>query len=199
MNYEIKNFIGVFDNTDLDEFCDSLIEQFDSTKKEIIRDRQQGNQQVLKVAKDDLQIFSDDLENVAEINKQFYEKFWGVWYKQYLDEYGILATFREHTGYPLKLQKTLPGQGYHIWHCEADTFLCSRRVVTWILYLNDVDEGGETEFLYQHMRVKPKKGRVVIWPAAFTHPHRGNPPLSGAKYIATGWTVFVEPKQDSST
>ena len=54
----------------------------------------------------------------------------------------------------------------------------------------DRDEGGETEFLYQSMRVKPKQGTLLIWPAAFTHTHRGNPPLSNEKYIVTGWTEF---------
>jgi hypothetical protein len=56
-----------------------------------------------------------------------------------------------------------------------------------MMYLNDVDDGGETEFLYQSKRYKPVKGRVLIWPAGFTHVHRGNPPLSGEKYIATSW------------
>ena len=56
-----------------------------------------------------------------------------------------------------------------------------------MVYLNDVKEGGETEFQYQKLRVKPKRGTVLIWPGGFTHLHRGNPPLSGDKYIATGW------------
>jgi hypothetical protein len=59
-------------------------------------------------------------------------------------------------------------------------------------YLNDVEEGGETEFLYQKKRVKPVKNRVVVWPAGFTHTHRGNPPLSNAKYIITGWVEWIE-------
>ena len=62
--------------------------------------------------------------------------------------------------------------------------------MAFILYLNDVDEGGETEFLYQSRRVKAKAGTVVLWPAAYTHVHRGNPPLSGSKYILTGWLEF---------
>jgi len=61
---------------------------------------------------------------------------------------------------------------------------------TWMVYLNDVEEGGETEFLYQHKRLKPEQGTLVIWPASFTHTHRGNPPLSNDKYIVTGWTEF---------
>ena len=58
------------------------------------------------------------------------------------------------------------------------------------IYLNTVEEGGETEFLYQSQRVKPVKGRIVIWPAGFPYVHRGNPPLSGEKYIVTSWISF---------
>ena len=47
-------------------------------------------------------------------------------------------------------------------------------------------DGGETEFIYQQKRFKAEKGTVLIWPAGYTHMHRGNPPLSN-KYIATGW------------
>ena len=56
-----------------------------------------------------------------------------------------------------------------------------------MIYLNDVEEGGETEFLYQKIRIKPKSNMGLIWPGGFTHTHRGNPPLSGTKYILTGW------------
>ena len=66
----------------------------------------------------------------------------------------------------------------------------SHRLALVLLYLNDVAEGGETEFLYQSLRIKPKKGTVIICPTDFTHTHRGNPPLSKTKYIATGWVEF---------
>jgi hypothetical protein len=61
-----------------------------------------------------------------------------------------------------------------------------------MLYLNDVEEGGETEFLYQSMRISPKQGTLVLFPAAFTHTHRGNPPLKGDKYFITSWIQFIE-------
>ena len=57
-----------------------------------------------------------------------------------------------------------------------------------MVYINDVEEGGETEWLYQQLKIKPKRNTCVIWPGAFTHLHRGNPPMSD-KYIATGWYV----------
>jgi len=90
-----------------------------------------------------------------------------------------------------KVQKTLPTEGYHIWHYENEMLDVRSRILTWTLYLNDVNEGGETEFLHQSLRIKPKQGTIVVWPAGFTHIHRGNPPLSGEKYIVTGWVEVV--------
>jgi len=89
--------------------------------------------------------------------------------------------------YEGKVQRTEPGEGYHIWHCENIGYETRNRVLAWSMFLNTIDEGGETEFLEQGLRFKPKAGDVLIWPAYFTHPHRGNPPLSNDKYLATGW------------
>ena len=49
-----------------------------------------------------------------------------------------------------------------MWHCEHDGRTCGSRLLLVMLYLNDVQEGGETEFLYQSLRIKPKKGTIVI-------------------------------------
>ena len=61
-----------------------------------------------------------------------------------------------------------------------------------MLYLNDIPEGeGETEFLWQGLRVQPKAGTMLIWPAFYTHTHRGNAVYSCSKYIATGWGLYL--------
>jgi hypothetical protein len=84
--------------------------------------------------------------------------------------------------------------GYPAWHSEnypeEGRFEALHRVLLYMVYLNDVDEGGETEFFYQKLKIKPKKGTLVIAPAAWTHTHRGNTPVSGDKYIATSWIKF---------
>ena len=84
------------------------------------------------------------------------------------------------------LQKTDPMEGYHAFHAENVGWLNRQRVLAWMVYLNDVEEGGETEFLYQKLRIKPTKNTLLIWPGSFTHLHRGNPPYS-TKYVLTGW------------
>ena len=64
------------------------------------------------------------------------------------------------------------------------------RVLLWMFYLNDVSDGGETEFYFQQKKLVPKQGTLVIAPAFFTHTHRGNRPESGDKYILTSWLMY---------
>lgn len=86
--------------------------------------------------------------------------------------------------------------GYYHWHSEhfphpSDPGQKSlHRVLLWMLYLNDVDEGGETEFCYQDVAIKPRKGSLILAPCGFTHTHRGNVPLSDDKYILTSWVMY---------
>ena len=102
------------------------------------------------------------------------------------DAYGVPFYFT-----CLKIQKTLPTEGYHVWHLEhGKGFDNEPRAFVFSIYLNDVEEGGETEFLHFSKRVQPKTGRIVIWPAGFPYVHRGNPPLSGEKYILTSWMML---------
>ena len=84
--------------------------------------------------------------------------------------------------------------GYPYWHSEIYPQIAStealHRKLLFMFYLNDVEQGGETEFFYQNIKVQPKKGRMVIAPAGFTHTHRGNKPISSDKYILTSWVLF---------
>jgi hypothetical protein len=89
--------------------------------------------------------------------------------------------------------------GYPYWHSEvypqAGNNEALHRILLFMFYLNDVEEGGETEFHYQDIQVKPKTGRMVIAPAYFTHTHRGNVPVSNHKYILTSWVLFNQAEQ----
>lgn len=97
----------------------------------------------------------------------------------------------------VNMQKYLQGQGgYFHWHSEfyphpTDQHQDSlHRTLLWMVYLNDVEEGGETEFYYQGLKSKPKAGSLVIAPADFTHTHRGCKPISSDKYIFTSWVLY---------
>ena len=92
-----------------------------------------------------------------------------------------------HGDYVVKKYR-YPDDGYYAWHTDwgaMPEFI--GRVLAAQFYLNDVEKGGETEFYHQKLKIKPKKGSLVIWPVGFTHTHRGNNPKSGDKYVVSSW------------
>ena len=88
------------------------------------------------------------------------------------------------------IQRTDPGEFYH-WHIDGGSHQFAERQLVVVWYLNDVDgPGGETEFLFQGVKVKPKEGKMLLFPPFWTHEHRGVTLEKGVKYIATTWVVF---------
>lgn len=197
-DYIIEDFIGIFDNVLSPEYCNMVIEHakyLENWKK--FSSRQQSNPNTKKTDKDNFTYHleqEDDhhlMSSDAKFAFQFSKAFWEICYPLYTEKYGVIGDMSEHAfSETIKIQKTLKGGGYHQWHCEHDGYMNGRRMLLVVLYLNDVDSGGETEFLYQSKRVQAKQGRLIVCPAGFTHTHRGNPPLSGEKYIMNTWVEF---------
>lgn len=206
---ETPDFIEVHDKTISSKDCLGLIVNYENIKENnlgLIINRQdkegadpgQKTDHVMSV--NDQALLSNFtpglIENLYnEINDKITE---------YCDKYpGMFAddNYKRATGmHPAQLagegsnfQKTEAGEGYHVWHCEAGCSMSSNRALSWLIYLNDFedDQGGETEFINYNKRIKPQAGRLIIHPAGFTHVHRGNPPLYGAKYVITGWVRYM--------
>ena len=76
--------------------------------------------------------------------------------------------------------------GFKIFHYENTSVATSHRRLVYMMYLNDVPNAG-TEFKYQNTITEAKKGNLLIWPADFTHLHRGIISKTHQKYIVTGW------------
>ena len=124
-------------------------------------------------------------------------------YKEYYENF--IETIPGCSGYNMlwdrgyKIQRTVPGGFYH-WHNDFGVgderhSDFGERLVTFIWYLNDVDEGGETEFM-DGTKVKPKQGRLMFFPCTWMYGHRGCPPVSNNKYICTGWLHGKIQKED---
>ena len=83
--------------------------------------------------------------------------------------------------------------GFHLWHSENTSSFNSiarARHLVFMTYLNDIEDGGETQFYHQSMSFKPKKGYTLIWPGDWTHTHRGVRSNTEIKKIVTGWYSF---------
>jgi len=121
-------------------------------------------------------------ENITEYitSLKSHEKFLADEYKMIYAKYLTEDNFQ--------IQKYTKGEGKYIYHEDSSIDWERRRyrVITFLWYLNDVYEGGETEILGDIL-VKPERGKLLLFPASWTFPHRGKMPISNDKYILTGW------------
>lgn len=189
-NKKIDQFIGTYDNFILPASCERIINWFENQKQfqDTVKRTDQNladydaNDEALSIGQYNYGVHFDVIKDViANFKLTLFDYLKETQALKYM---GVSKAYYE----PFKIQKTLPGGGYHIWHIEKNfNYEMLRRALAFIIYLNDVEDGGETEFLKQSVRIKPKTGRVVIWPAAFPFIHRGNPPLKQTKYILTSW------------
>lgn len=94
----------------------------------------------------------------------------------------------------IKIQMYAPGESFGAWHTERAIGKppISKRHLVFMTYLNTVEEGdgGETEFFHQEKKIRPEQGKTLIWPADWTHTHRGLE-CSSPKSIITGWFSFT--------
>lgn len=181
------DFIGMYENALSSEFCDRIIGAFDhyqKVKSVWCEDTQFDNSIAGRFDwAIDLANMTIEMDGMPErdLNDSLMKCF-----EEYIHQYGHLKSGKYYST-TQKVQKTPAGGGYHVWHDESTDLDHCMRAMVWMFYLNDNFEGGETEFLYYHKRIVPKKGTLLIWPAGLTHAHRGGLVLNGMKYVVTGW------------
>ena len=185
------NFIGTWMIEPL-ALCDDLIKYFELNKKR----QMQGavNFGVDKNFKDSIDITIEPKDILLPGNEIFNEYFQELFkcHKDYLSQWPFLQKRSEifEIG-AFNLQRYLPGQHFKNIHTERFSLDSLHRVFAFMTYLNDVDEGGSTYFTHYDLDIQPKKGVTLVWPAEWTHAHRGNILKSGHKYIITGWINFT--------
>ena len=93
------------------------------------------------------------------------------------------------------VQKYSKGDHFSHTHTERDSLHSSNRLFAWMTYLNNVEDGGATNFSHYDIKIKPEIGKTLIWPAEWTHAHSGEILNNGEKYIITGWMNFTYSKE----
>ena len=199
---KIKDAIGIFDNVFTEAECKDLINILEEAKinGETYKGEsgQGGDTQIKKST--DFNILLNKKYSYA--SSSVMGKFNNTLSNEYLDNFPGVEDYYHHrivngkTYYPLlQIQKYDKGSGhYNTWHVEQEDLRTSERVFVFILYLNDVEEGGETGFLIkedgEYIKVKPKTGRLIIHPASWPFIHKGFKPESSDKYILTTWLCW---------
>lgn len=197
MNTEYKEFIGIYRDVYPEGYCQHLISEFERLVNSGAGSNRQRGEGAPKHQKNDMQLsLNFGVHTAAPFNERkasdvFFDGLQQC-YDKYTEQFSILRDGKI-TGTHMKMQRTDPGGGYHVWHCEQGNGENVDRVLVYMLYLNDFgeQEGGETEFLYQRIRLRPQANTMILWPATFTHAHRGNTVLGDrSKYIVTGWFYY---------
>lgn len=177
---------------DDDQLCEDIIEYHKNSPLKTLGcvGAENGQSKVDKSSKDSVDTILD--YDLILINK-YYAKLQQC-INRYVDKYEYSAKYRFSNQETTNVQYYPPNGGYHMWHMERTSYitpLCNRHLV-FMTYLNDVHNGGETEFYYQKMKVKPEKGLTLIWGSDWTFTHRGCVAPEEDKYIVTGWMHYSQ-------
>jgi prolyl 4-hydroxylase len=181
------HFIGSWNLESL-ELCDKLVNYFElNTSKQKKGVTESGINQNIKKSVD-ISINPNEIKLAK--NKIFQSYFDALFlcHKDYLLQWPFLASFASKVEIGrFNIQRYQAGEHFQRIHSERTSISSLHRIFAWMTYLNDVNEGGTTYFEHYDIEIKPRKGLTLIWPAEWTHAHKGNVLHSGSKYIVTGW------------
>ncbi len=171
------------------EICANLIERFEQHQEEQYAGRigqTAAKDQSIKKTTD---LVVSGKPHWKDADHNFFYSL-GLAMKEFRETYPYFKGPFKDIGY--QIQRYLPGEYYH-WHIDGGSHQFAERQLVALWYLNDVPEGagGETEFLFQKLKVRPEAGKLILFPPFWTHEHRACELKEGVKYIATTWVVFA--------
>lgn len=181
----LQKFCYVKENSLSSEMCDTVIETFNNNKD--LHERYDSNKRPNftqlnftqhRHRNPDLHdmLGKAALQAIAEYKFDIDETFF--WPRKYAFEHFRIKHYRND------------GYDQFDTHVDAATHETSKRFFAFFWYLNDVEEGGETEFTKFPLKIKPKKGTLFMFPPLWMYPHRGNPPISNDKYLLSSYLHY---------
>ena len=188
----MTTFIDEFQLSDL-TLCDSILKMFDDAHDRGLTFA--GQSGAMGQARPEIKASTDfwlnDCDKLGPPEKYRWPEYQAElngFIDLYLDkykffEYGGMFTSRHLP----QIQHYKPGEGYHKWHIDGAQMNSCDRAMVYMTYLNDVTEGGGTMFYHQNVTTKAVKGKTLIFPAGYTHLHKGEISETQHKYILTGW------------
>tara|TARA_R110002012_G_scaffold316842_1_gene532387 strand:+ start:446 stop:1084 length:639 start_codon:yes stop_codon:yes gene_type:complete len=191
------NFIEIYKNALSNKSCDYIMDCFNEFKEHVYVGKTGSG--VQKEKKDSLDLnllkFQNKLQDflLKEIKASLKTHI-----SKYMEKYKLTGGDKEKLWklfsifpWSIHAKKYIKNTGgYHMFHSDDNASGASiYRQLVCMYYLNTVSEGGETEFYHQDLKIKPQKGALVVFPAFFTHLHKGNTPLSNDKYILNFWLM----------
>ena len=196
VNIDNKNthFIGCW-NLENKKLCNEIIDFFENNKN-LHKQGITASGKNLKVKnRTDITVSPNDLiKPKFKIIKQYVNELHRC-FLDYQDQWPFLKSMLKNIDIgEFNIGKYSPGGHFAAHHSERTSLATLHRLFAWMTYLNDVEDGGETNFSHYGIKIKPEIGKTLIWPAEWTHAHTGEVLNSGKKYMITGWMHFPAPE-----
>lgn len=169
-------------------FCDEVVRRFEAHPEQHHAGRIGQTQHKDQGTKRTTDLVVSDKDDWKDVDQLFFRALAAAM-QEFRETFPYFKGPFKDMGY--QVQRYRAGEYYH-WHIDGGSHQFSQRQLVAIWYLNDVPgPGGETEFLYQDVKIRPERGKLVLFPPFWTHEHRAVELRQGVKYIATTWVVFA--------
>ena len=189
---KFPNFIGSWLIEPL-SVCDELIYYFESNKSKQAQGVSVGGKDLKAKNSIDLSVSPKDLLLPSNRCFQTYFKSLFDCYTDYCVQWPFVGEMAKQLEIGrFNIQRYQKNQHFQRVHTERSEISTLHRLFAWMTYLNDVpiSDGGSTIFTHYDLKIQPQKGLTLIWPAEWTHAHKGSILNSNSKYIITGWMHF---------
>ena len=167
-------------------FCEEVIRRFEAhpeqQRKGVIGQTGEEHNSIKRT----MDLVVSDKDDWKDVDEMFF-RCAAAAINEFRDTYDYFKGPFKDMGY--QVQRYQEGEFYH-WHIDGGSHQFAERQLVLLWYLNEVEEGGETEFLYQGISATPEPGKLMMFPPFWTHEHRARTVTKGVKYIATTWIVF---------
>ena len=180
----IKTYPKIFSK----EECAGLIEWFEilDESKQLVQTKLEGHREFDEVNLNDFR------EQTLKMQLDVYKRFDDIFEKYKQDVKVHEKALPEKSAWEeLRIKRYRAGIGNFLDHVDAGDSISARRFLVFFVYLNDVTEGGETEFPTLDLTISPVCGTMLVFPSLWTFLHRGNIPISNDKYILGSYKHYV--------
>ena len=181
----LNDFIQIYESALDYEVCSSLIKIFEDKNKfqeKIINQRKPNFVQlnltnILKNSKNIEYLHYEIVKSIIKYKKIYLKKI----SNNFFPDTNLLEEIR--------IKRYIPNSNQAFdTHIDVTDCESSKRFLSFLFYLNDVEIGGETVF--ENLTIKPKTGRLIIFPPMWMYPHSGKEPIDKNKYIVSTYLHY---------
>ena len=183
MDLKLTDFIKVYDNVLSKGECNSCIKIFEEGVDKKVYDTEHLKFTQFWIPTNSYTPLFNNIK--SKMNRRHSE------YRSYLSEcLDYVSLFPSKYSFEkFKIKKYEPELKHEFRrHTDSSNVKTSTRFLSSLVYLNDVEEGGQTVF--NDVIINPKRGRLIIFPPLWMFPHAGKVPISNIKYILTTYLTY---------